>query len=98
PGLRLDRNFTFARCHRFALDFDTLAHVLGEVLAGDERVPRRLLTAIFTDLCQHIIPARSALYTPDHGHILSTLDLDFGIRRGLSFLRLRVQACGTHRD
>src|SRR5450759_3241078 len=97
-GFRLDRDLAVAVRDGLAFDFHTLSHVFGQVLAGDERIPRTFITAVVADLRQEVVPVEALLQAPDHGHVLSALDLDLGLRRRLRLLRLRGQACGTHRD
>src|SRR5450759_2040761 len=91
-GFRLDRDLAVAVRDGLAFDFHTLSHVFGQVLAGDERIPRTFITAVVADLRQEVVPVEALLQAPDHGHVLSALDLDLGLRRRLRLLRLRGQA------
>src|SRR4029453_12011172 len=78
------------------MDFETFADVLGQVLAGDERILRRFVS-IRASSGQDVVPVSVAVQTPDHGHVLPPFDLDLGIRRRFCLLRLRGEPCGTYR-
>src|SRR4029453_1406518 len=80
-----------------AADFETFADVLGQVLAGDERILRSFLAAIRGYSGQKVVPVRVSVQTPDQRHVLPPLEVDLGVRRRFCLLRLRGEPCGTHR-
>src|SRR4051794_5745799 len=69
--------------------------MFGEIVLSDERISRRIHTMDVANAGQHVIAIFAAFKTTNEGDGLAALHLDFGLRRGLRFLRLRAERAGA---
>src|SRR6187399_459842 len=95
--LRLDRDCAMAIGDSLAMDLDSMADVLGQVVLGDQRIARGSPLAILADDGQEQVRSGAFRDASGHSQVLATLDL--GLRRGGGFCALRLSGDdGPDRD